>query len=296
MISGKAGTMQNTQQTDSKGKKRERVYTDKYFKEYSDYLRRENLSENTRLSYLWTIKYFLTKYRKITADNLLMYKSYLVEYSSPNTVNLRIQGINKYLKYIGMADLKLKSIHVQQKMYLENVISNEDYNYLKKQLKKDDLMTWYYLVWFMAATGARVSEVIKFKAEHVVAGYADIYGKGEKRRRLYIPTRLQKSAIRWIEQAEIRTGPLFLSREGQVYETKSIEAQIKKFANKYKIDPNVMYPHSFRHLFGKNFIDKYNDLVFLADIMGHESIETTRIYLRKTALEQRNIMNKVVDW
>ena len=72
--------------------------------------------------------------------------------------------------------------------------------------------------------------------------------------------------------------------------------QLKNYAQRYGLNENVVYPHSFRHLFAKNFLDRYNDIALLADLMGHESIETTRIYLRRTAAEQRNIVDKIVNW
>lgn len=77
---------------------------------------------------------------------------------------------------------------------------------------------------------------------------------------------------------------------------RGISQQLKNYANKYGLNPKVVYPHSFRHLFAKNFLDKYNDISLLADLMGHESIETTRIYLRKTASEQQEIVDKIVTW
>ena len=78
--------------------------------------------------------------------------------------------------------------------------------------------------------------------------------------------------------------------------TRGISGQLKKFAERYNIDKKVVYPHSFRHRFAKNFLEKYNDIALLADLMGHESIETTRIYLRKTATEQREIVDTIIDW
>ncbi len=78
--------------------------------------------------------------------------------------------------------------------------------------------------------------------------------------------------------------------------TRGISGQLKKLAEKYRIDKKVVYPHSFRHRFAKNFLEKYNDIALLADLMGHESIETTRIYLRKTATEQREIVDAIIDW
>lgn len=98
----------------------------------------------------------------------------------PKTVNLRIQAINKYLEYLGKEKIALKAVKVQQKNFLENVISNADYNFLKKQLKKDGNMEWYFVVWYLAATGARVSELIQIKVEHIEIGYFDLYTKGGK--------------------------------------------------------------------------------------------------------------------
>ena len=277
-------------------KQRDRRFNKKYFADYEKYLRQYGLAENTIESYIWTIQNFLIQYRKINVDNLVLYKSYLKEYFKPNTVNNRIQGMNKYLKYIGMDEYRLKTVKVQQKTFLENVISNEDYVFLKKKLKKDGYTTWYYLVWFMAATGARGSEIIKLKVEHINAGYMDIYSKANKYRRIYIPTKLKKSALKWLEEEHMTTGPIFLSKNQTPLSLKTIETRFKIFAKQYGIDEDVMYPHSFRHLYGKNFINKFNDLVLLSDLLGHSSLEVTRIYLRRSAQEQAAIVNKVVTW
>ena len=92
-----------------------------------------------------------------------------------------------------------------------------------------------------------------------------------------------------------RNTPL-LNRFGQRITTRGIASQLKHFAEKYGMNKEVVYPHSFRHRFAKNFLDRFNDLALLADLMGHESIETTRIYLRRTASEQQKIVDKVVNW
>jgi len=151
---------------------------------FEEYLRKENLSENTITSYLWTVNYFNANYDVVSKENLLSYKGYLMEFFKPKTVNLRIQAINKYLEYLEEQHLQLKAVKVQQKNFLENVISNADYNFLKKQLKKDNNMEWYFVVWYLAATGARVSELIQIKIEHIEIGYFDLYTKGGKLRRL----------------------------------------------------------------------------------------------------------------
>ena len=142
---------------------------------------------------------------------------------------------------------------------------------LKTSLLQDGQTKWYFVVWFLSATGARVGELVKLKVEHVECGFFDIYGKGGKLRRLYIPETLQKEALKWLAKDGRSSGYLFLNRFGK-------------------------HPHSFRHRFAKNFLEKRNDIALLADLMGHEHIETTRIYLRQTASEQREVVNKVVTW
>ena len=148
----------------------------------------------------------------------------------------------------------------------------------------------------MAATGARVSELLHIKAEHVKVGYLDLYSKGGKIRRLYIPKNLRTEANEWLSKKGISSGYLFLNRFGQVITTRGIAQQLKHFADKYGLKREAVYPHSFRHRFAKNFLDRFNDITLLADLMGHESIETTRIYLRRTASEQQKIVDKVVNW
>lgn len=263
---------------------------------FKDYLAKTNLAKNTVSSYVWTVNYFLRHYEEVNKKNLLGYKGYLMEHFKPQTVNLRLQGINKYLEFIKQDKLKVKFVKVQQKNFLENVISDADYKFMKSKLKADGYDEWYFIVWFMAATGARVSELLHIKAEHVHAGYLDLYSKGGKIRRLYIPKNLRVEAEKWLQSKDITTGYLFLNRFGQRITTRGIAQQLKYFAKKYGLNKDVVYPHSFRHRFAKNFLDRFNDLALLADLMGHESIETTRIYLRRTASEQQKIVDKVVNW
>lgn len=263
---------------------------------FEEFLRKENLAKNSIESYLWTVDYFSKHYEKISSENLLTYKGYLMENFKPKTVNLRIQAMNKYLDYLGKPSLRLIAVKIQQKSFLENVISNADYKFLKTQLKKDGNMEWYFVVWYLAATGARVSELIKIKIEHVEIGYFDLYTKGGKLRRLFIPQKLREETFLWLNEMQRTSGYLFLNRYGERITTRGISQQLKNYADKYGIDKKVVYPHSFRHRYAKNFLEKYNDIALLADLMGHESIETTRIYLRRTASEQQALVDKIVTW
>jgi integrase len=264
--------------------------------QFEEHLRNDNLSENTVISYLWTVTFYLANYGGLNQANLLAYKGYLLERFKPKTVNLRIQAINKYLEFLGKEKSRLKFIKVQQKNFLENVISNADYAFLKTSLKRDGNTEWYFVVWYLAATGARVSELIQIKVEHVQVGYFDLYTKGGKLRRLYIPKKLKTETLEWLEATSRASGFLFLNRFDERISTRGISQQLKNYAEKYGLNPKVVYPHSFRHRFAKNFLEKYNDIALLADLMGHESIETTRIYLRRTASEQQALIDKIVTW
>lgn len=264
--------------------------------DFEGYLKRCNLAKKTITAYLYTIRRFFNEYNEVTKANILSFKEDLIEDYSPRTVNIRILAINKYLKYIERKDLQIKLIKLQQKSYLENVISDADYNFLKAKLKRDKNMVWYFVVRYLCATGARVGELVEMKIEHVRRGYYDIYSKGGKIRRIFIPKKLQKETMDWLKMKKRETGYLFKNRFNKKITSRGVAVQLKILAKKYGLNPKVVYPHSFRHRFAKNFLEKYNDIALLADLMGHENIETTRIYLRKTSTEQQEIVDRIVTW
>lgn len=264
--------------------------------EFERHLRGTNLAENTVKSYLFAVRQFYERYDSVTKRSLKEHKAWLIEQYKPKTVNLRIRAINCYLESIGKSAWALSSVKVQQKAFLENVISEADYTYFKNCLKRDGNLLWYFVIRFLAATGARVSELVQIKVEHIKLGHLDLYSKGGKLRRIYIPKTLQKEALAWLNEIHRDSGFIFLNRFGEQITTRGISGQLKKLAVQYGIDPAVVYPHSFRHRFAKSFLERCSDIAFLADLMGHESIETTRIYLRKTATEQRALVDTIVNW
>lgn len=132
--------------------------------------------------------------------------------------------------------MKLPFVRVQQKSYLENVISEADYECFKSCLKKDDEMFWYFVIRFLAATGARVSELIQIKAEHVKFWHLDLYSKGGKLRRIYIPKELQKEALSWLAEKQQESGFIFLNKYGERITTRGISGHLKKLAVRYNIN------------------------------------------------------------
>lgn len=266
------------------------------YRKFQSFLERSGFAKNTVSTYVETVRLFLARYGRVSEKSLCDYKVFLIEHYKPKTVNLRLHAINKYLEFIHMDSYKSKGIKDPQRAFLENVISDADYRYLKQKLKDGGYDQWYFAVWFMGGTGARVSELLQMKVEHVRAGYVDLYTKGGKVRRIYIPDKLRKEAEQWLRKEGIDSGYLFRNRYGEPLSARGLAFRLKGFAHQFGLDPKVVHPHAFRHRFAKNFLEKCNDISFLADLLGHESIETTRIYLRRTTGEQRSTLDRIVTW
>ena len=264
--------------------------------EFENYMRTQDMADNTIRAYLFAIRQYFQIYPELTYSDLQLYKLHLIEHYKPQTINLRIHALNCFLNYLEWPDSPIMQVRIQQKIYLDFVISQADYGYLKTRLLSDEDYLSYFLVRFMAATGARISEVICFTVEDVERGFKDIHSKGDKIRRMYVPAALQKDARGWLKAAGLRSGYIFLNPSGKQITPDGVRRRLKRVAARYCLDERVVYPHSFRHRFAKNFIESCGDISLLSDLLGHESIETTRIYLRRSSSEQRAIVNKVVDW
>lgn len=266
--------------------------------EFQQYLKKKNLSANTMISYMGSVRLFLSLYREPSQANLISYRQYLIDHYRANTINQRIYAINHYIRFLGILPKgwHLPSVKSQRHSYLDQIISNDDYERLKSCLKADGYTYWYFVVRFLASTGARISELLQIKIEHLRLGYLDLYSKGGKIRRLYFPDSLCSEALDWFSQNHIVSGFLFLNQKGARITARGIRYQLKHFALRYQIDPDTVYPHSFRHRFAKNFLARFNDISLLADLMGHESIETTRIYLTRSTNEQRALLDEIITW
>ena len=264
--------------------------------EFRSHLLERKLSENSISSYLGSLRLYQKLYPAVTAGYVRKYRSYLIKNFKPSTVNQRICGLNHYLDYVGKPEYRQPSVRLQTPSFLDEVISNKDYLALKRKLKKNGPEQWFFIVWFLGATGARVSELLKFKAEHLSCGYMDLCSKGGKVRRIYIPDVLCQEASAWCHRCGIQTGYLFVNRRGTLLTARGINQQLKHYAQIYKINPVTVYPHSFRHRFAINFLHRFNDIALLADLLGHNNVETTRLYLTRSASEQQTIIDKLVTW
>ena len=272
------------------------VLPDKVRETQKRFLQHIDMSEQTIKAYSYAVKQFYGLYPQLTDKNLQLYKVFLIERYKPQTVNLRLRAMNCFVRYRESSLCPVSLVHVQQKGFLEQIISQADYKFLKQRLWEDGEYNYYFLIRLMTATGVRISELVLFDVEDVKKGYRDIYSKGNKLRRVYIPAVLRTAFKEWPGFSQRPDGILFLNRFGAPLSASGIRFQLKVFAARYGIDPDVMYPHSFRHRFAKNFIEVCPDIALLSDLLGHDSIETTRIYLRRSSREQYRIVNQVVNW
>lgn len=263
---------------------------------FRQYLLDRGMSDNTVRSYLTAIRQYYDKYPCLSFENLRLYKVFLIEQYKPQTVNQRIRALNCYMEYRNFTGGKLKMIRIQRKTYLDKMVSQGDYEYLKRRLKEDGQTSWFFLIRVLADTGIRVSELTRLQVADVRRGYRDLYSKGNKLRRIYFPRVLMREMNRWLDDEKRTEGAVFLNRFSAPITPGGIRFQLKAFALRYGLDPDLVHPHAFRHLFAKSFIDKSGDLSLLADLLGHENIETTRIYLQKSHCEQQQIIDQVIQW
>lgn len=269
---------------------------EKLEEKFRHWLTEERMSANTIRAYMnAVITYYNIYGAEINDDNLNKYQRYLEQHYRPKTVNLRIIAFNKFLAFSGHKQ-KLRLIKCQQQNFLEDVISYSDYLRFKACLSEETDQKWFFIVWTLASTGVRISELVQLRVEHVFEGMLDLQSKGCKVRRIYIPRTLRLQMTKWLKEQNRQSGPLFLNADGEAISIRGITKGLERHACRYGLNKHLVHPHSFRHLFAKKFLETKNDLTMLADLLGHESLDTTKIYLRMTSQEQRNIIDTLVEW
>ncbi len=263
---------------------------------YERFLRDQGLAPGTVRLYVRVASDYLREFGDPSREGASRYRDELVSRCKPATVNLRVNALNRFLAYEGMPECRVGCVQVQRRSYLEGVISAGECQRLGRMLLEHGHMTYYFAVRVLASTGLRVSELLELTVRDVRAGRLDVVSKGGKARRVFIPSSLCAELGRWLAKEGRAEGYVFLNARGGRITARGLSGQLKVLAERYGIDPSVVYPHSFRHLFARSFLDAREDIALLADLMGHSSIETTRIYLRRTASEQRAVVEEVVTW
>ena len=265
-------------------------------RKYARWLSSKNLSLNTINSYLCVARQFLDKYGELNQTNVASYKTWLLETRSIATTNQRIIAMNHLLKCLSMDGYTLCAVKSQRKILMDDIISMDEYIHLKTKLLQDDEMEWYCLVWLLATTGLRISEALALKRSQLDVNPINVLGKGGKCRPVFIPNEVNNAIHHWLAKSNNESDYIFVGRKQLPLTTRGVEWKLKVFAIRYGINPKILHPHSFRHFFAKEFLKRCGDLTLLANLLGHSSLETTRIYLLPTAQEVRNKVNAVITW
>lgn len=255
------------------------------------FLKEEELAQNTIDSYMTTMRQYASRYDEINKTNAIEFKQSFMSFK-PKTVNAKITAVEKYSTYIG-EPIKIKRLKVQKISHVENVITKQQYKKLLKCLEAEKNYRWITNILVLAKTGARASEAIKITKGDVAKGYTDIYTKG-KVRRIYIPKSLKDEI--WENISELKDSDTVVCGKFGKITTRGLSQQLINFAKRFDIPLKVMHPHSFRHFFAINFLERNKDIALLADLLGHSGVNTTMIYLRKSSEQQKKEIDKAVDW
>ena len=262
--------------------------------EFREYLKEERKSDNTSESYIFSVSNYFSHYDCINEKNVENWIQQLKsEKKSPKTINLRLSGLMAYANFKGIT-LSMKKLPVQKKSFVDNVISTEEYHKLLNCLQENKNMRGYWMVRFLAQTGARVSEFIQFDKKTLEDGYIDLDTKCHSRR-ILIPDKLIEESKEYFEGVQGRW--LFPGKKkGHHITSRGVDGCLKDYAKRYGIRVEVMHPHSFRHFFAIQSMKNGVDMSLLKDLLGHGSIDTTQIYTQLSANEQKRRLNEAVIW
>lgn len=207
------------------------------------------------------------------------------------TINGMLVALNRFLDFIGRGECRVKLLRIQRRLFCDETreLTREDYQRLTASARKQGKTRLALLMETICASGIRVSEVRYITVEAVRNGRAEIALKG-KIRTILIPGKLARRLLQYARQQKTVSGEIFLTRNGKSLTRKQIWTEMKSLCEKAGVLPEKVFPHNLRHLFARTFYNACGDVAKLADLLGHSSIDTTRIYLITTGAEHRRQM------
>ncbi len=274
-----------------------RFITNEQLQEFKEYLKNEERESSTIAKYLHDVQVFVgwLGEKEITKEKLTGYKEYLIEKKyNPKTINGILSAINKFLTFVGQSELKVKYLRIQRQLFRHSNKELTQAEYMKllnkaQELGKERLSL---LMQTICAIGIRVSELKYITVETVKVGKAEISLKG-KIRTILLTGKLCKKLLKYAKRQKITSGKIFITRSGRGLGRKQIWAEMKALCKKSGVSAGKVFPHNLRHLFARAFYRVCKDVAKLADVLGHSSIETTRIYLISTGAEHLQTLNKL---
>ena len=225
--------------------------------------------------------------RKVTKETVSEWKEQLRQSGyKPETVNGKLSAVNKFLSCMGWGECCVKYLKIQRRLFRSTgrELTKDEYTRLVETAQSLGKTRLALLIETICATGIRVSEVKYITAEALRAGRADISLKG-KIRTVLLPGKLCRKLQKYAKKQKITSGEVFLTRSGKGISRRQIWAEMKALCKQARVAPSKVFPHNLRHLFARTFYRVSRDVAKLADVLGHSSIETTRIYLISTGAE-----------
>ena len=268
---------------------KERVLNSRQLELFARKLREDERSEGTIENYLRHIRAFAAwvQGRPVTKELAAEWKEHLVSSDyCPGTINTMLVSLNRFFGFLGWNDCQVKTLRIQRRLFREDCkeLTREEYQRLIAAAQSTGRERLMLLMETICSTGIRVSEVKYITVEALKLGKAEISLKG-KIRTILLPNKLCRKLLKYAKKQRTASGEVFLTRNGTGLSRKQIWAEMKSVCEKARVAASKVFPHNLRHLFARTFYKVCRDVARLADVLGHSSIETTRIYLISTGVE-----------
>ncbi len=270
--------------------------TSKEIEKFRNHLQAEEKSKNTTEKYIRDILSF-SKFCNgaVTKETVIAYKHDLIDKGyTARSINSMLAGINCFFTFLGWYELRVKSLKIQRQVFCpeERELTKAEYERLCKTAQKRHNERLNLILQTICSTGIRVSELQFITVEAVRKGEATVSLKG-KTRCVFIVRGLQKKLLQYVTEQQIGTGAVFVTRTGKPISRTNIWREMKNLCLEAEVNPEKVFPHNLRHLFARVFYSIEKDIAKLADILGHSSINTTRIYIVTTGTEHRQRMERM---
>ena len=274
-----------------------RIITEEIIANFQKHLREEEKSDATTQKYIRDIIAFkaFVDDTVITKETVIAFKQRLVNDGyAVRSVNSMLASLNSLFSFLGWHDLKVKTIKVQRQVFCseDKELTKAEYERLCRTAQRKKNERLYLILQTICGTGIRVSELQFITIDSVRRGEAVVNCKG-KTRSIFIVRDLQKKLLRYVAEQGIKSGSIFITRTGKSMSRTNIWREMKALCEQANVNPNKVFPHNLRHLFARVFYGIEKDIAKLADILGHSSINTTRIYIISTGTEHRQRMENM---
>lgn len=232
--------------------------------------------------------------RSVTKEIARDWKAYLQDRGyAPRTINTMLSALNSFFRFVGW-DIKLKFLKIQHQLFRDPAreLSRAEYDRLIVTARESGQKRLALIMETLCATGIRISELRYITVEAAKKGRTTIALKG-KIRTILLPTKLCRKLVKYAKKQKFASGEVFLTKSGKSITRRQVWYELKRLCHSAGVEPSKVFPHNFRHLFATTFYHACKDIARLADVLGHSSIETTRIYLTVSGAEQARQLDEL---